>query len=390
MKPIPDKSLSADGLAVTQGRVRLLRKEMLVHWTEETSALCSADHTVYLYIYETGVFRKLFTIPPKNNTLSGRMKYAMARSWIRQRLMPSSGIGNVTKTAEGDVVVIFDRVYCYSDKSHDRPVDVIHCDASPGFATPLRGGMAVHGITDNIYFGEYLNGHQRDIRIFCVNASSRSMQECWRFSRQEIKHIHAIHYDRFRSRLWICTGDLDHESNIYYTDDEFSSVHKFGGGDQSWRAIAMLFDEHGMEWGMDAGKDAPAEAVNYIYRYDFITGISSKRTLVGNPVYAACEFADGTAIMQTTYEPGRPQATPEAAALWRRDQQGDWANLLEISYGITRPRQGTGAYGYICLPQGVSPADRLLFTPINCGNGSHMLYEWTSDQVPATNSVHHA
>lgn len=290
--------------------------------------------------------------------------------------MPGPGIGNLTRTTDGDVVVIFDRVYWYSEKSRNRLASVISCDAEPEFATPLRGGIAVHEVSNKIYFGEYLNGHQRDIRIFFVDVSRPSVRECWRFSRAEIKHIHSIHYDRFRNRLWICTGDLDHESNLYYTDDEFSSVHKFGGGDQSWRAIAMLFDEHGMEWGMDAGKDASADEINYIYRYEFKTGLRSKRMLVGNPVYSACEFSDGTAVMQTTFEPGRLQETPEAAALWIRDQQGGWENLLELQYEVIKSRQGVGKYGYICLPKGKSPVNRLLFTPVNCGSKSYVLYEW--------------
>lgn len=374
-RAIPDGDFS-----VRRGRVRPLRREMWAHWTDENSALCSLDHSVYRYTYETGQFEKLFSIPPRTNTLSGRIKDRLARSWVRRYLLPGSGIGNLTRTNDGNVVVIFDRIYWYSERKPDRLATVISCDAEPEFATPLRGGATAHGISNKVYFGEYLNGHQCDIRVFCIDVSIPSMRECWRFSRQEIKHIHAIHYDRFRSRLWICTGDLDHESNIYYTDDEFSSIKKFGGGDQSWRAIAMVFDEHGMEWGMDAGKDAPADAVNYIYRYDFRTGIRSSRVLVGNPVYSACEFADGAAVMQTTFEPGRPQNTPETAALWMRDKQGAWTNILELPYDVTKPRQGVGAYGYICLPQGISPVNRLLFTPVNCGTNSHVLYEWAGDR----------
>ena len=360
----------------SQGEIRCLRREMLVHWTDASSALCSLDHSVYRYTYEHGIFQWLFKLPPRNDSLLGRLKDRMARSWFRRNLIPGSGINNLTKTADGDVVIIFDRVYWYSKKKSDGLATVIPCDAVPKFAPPLRGGAAVHGLSNNIYFGEYLNGHQCDIRVFCVNVSVPLVRECWRFSRAQIKHIHSIHYDSFRSRLWICTGDLDHESCIYYTDDEFSSVHKFGGGDQSWRAIAMLFDEHGMEWGMDAGKDAPADAVNYIYRFDFRSGQRSKQITIGNPAYSACEFADGAAVMQTSFEPGRPQKTPEAAALWIRDHQGGWSGFLELPYGITTPRQGVGKYGHIYLPQGKSPKNRLLFTPVNCGNRSYVLYEW--------------
>lgn len=367
---------TAVDFSVSQGEVRRLRSEMLVHWTDASSALCSLDHSVYRYTYEDGIFQWLFKLPPRNNTLSGRLKDRMARSWLRRYLIPGAGIDNLTKTVDGNVVIIFDRVYWYSEKKADGLATVIPCDATPEFSPPLRGGTTVHGVSNNIYFGEYLNGHQRDIRVFRVDVSGPSVQECWRFTRAQIKHIHSIHYDRFRCRLWICTGDLDHESCIYYTDDEFSSVHKFGGGDQSWRAIAMLFDEQGMEWGMDAGKDAPADALNYIYRFDFITGKRTKQIAIGNPAYSACEFVNGLAMMQTSFETGRLQNTPEVAALWIRDQQGDWSGLLELPYEITRPRHGVGRYGHIYLPQGVGPKNRLLFTPINCGNRSYVLYEW--------------
>src|SRR5690606_8868361 len=111
----------------------------------------------------------------------------------------------------------------------------------------------VHPFSQRVYYGEYLNGHYRDIRVCRVDIETHKVETCWSFPRSETKHIHAIHYDRFRNRLWICTGDRDHESSFYYTDDEFATVHHFAGGDQSWRAIAMLFDETGMEWGMDAG-----------------------------------------------------------------------------------------------------------------------------------------
>lgn len=362
--------------SVRHGQVHRLRNEMLVHWTDEYTALCSIDHSVYRYTYEGGAFQWLFKLPPRLNTWSGRFKNSLARSWFRRYLMPGSGINNLIKTSGGDVVVIFDRVYWYSEKKPDKLAAVIPSDAVPEFAPPLRGGATVHGVSNKIYFGEYLNGHQRDIRVFCVDVSASSVWECWRFSREQIKHIHSIHYDRFRSRLWVCTGDSDHESCLYYTDDEFSSVHKLGGGDQTWRAIAMLFDENGMEWGMDAGKDAPADAVNYIYRYDFNSGQRSSRKTIGNPAYSACEMADGMAVMQTSFEPGRCQETPEAAALWIRDQQGVWSNLLELPYGMTKPRQGVGKYGHIYLPQGKSPKNRLLFTPVNCRYRSYVLYEW--------------
>jgi hypothetical protein len=359
----------------SHGQVRGLRREMLVHWSDADSALCTLDHAVYRYTYETDRFEWLFRLPPKVDSWAGRCKDRLARSWLKQRWMPGPGISDLVQLANGDVVVIYDRIYWYSDRFAAPVAAVLACNALPALAPPLRGGIAVHGASQRVYFGEYLNGHDRYIRVFCIDVSANVVRECWRFSRQEIKHIHAIHYDKFRRRLWVCTGDLDHESNLYYTDDEFSTLHKFGGGDQSWRVIAMLFDEHGMEWGMDAGKDAPADAINRIYRHDFRSGQRSERMVIGNPAYAACDFSDGTAVMQTTFEPGRLQDTPEAAALWLRDRQGNWTRVLSLPYGAMN-RPGVGRYGMIYLPRGQSPSGRLLFTPVNCQGMSYVLCEW--------------
>ncbi|MCH8538761.1 MAG: hypothetical protein LAT66_13450 [Alkalimonas sp.] len=198
----------------------------------------------------------------------------------------------------------------------------------------------------------------------------QTVSACWEFEREEIKHVHAIRYDSYRNRLWVTTGDQDHECAIYYTDDEFVTLHKLGGGDQSWRAISLLFYPDCIEWGMDAGKDAPADAINHIYRYHFESQQREQVATIGNPAYFATPCADGSAILATTFEPGRQQDTPEQAALWRRSPQGDWQPLLALDYQDSQMAT-VGRYGMIYLPSGELPANQLLFTPINCA-GSHL------------------
>jgi len=278
---------------------------------------------------------------------------------------------NMVALANGDVVVIYDHIYWYSPALHGAYAEVLATDGACA-ASPLRGGVAVHTQSQLIYYGEYLDG-DCPIRVCRINVPERKIEFCWAFERSDIKHIHAIHYDRFRNRLWICTGDLDHESTFYYTDDEFQTVHRFAGGDQSWRAIAMLFDDTGMEWGMDAGKDAPADVNNRIYRYEFASSLRTERAVIGNPAYAACEFADGTAMMQTTFEPGRRQDTPEEAALWYRGRDRKWRKTLSLPYA-PHPRTGVSKYGSILLPSGISPVGQLLLTPVNCSTGNYRLH----------------
>lgn len=349
-------------------------------WSDAEGCWCTRDLWVFRFDYRTGQFRKVFRLPRKANGLLARVKDALARSALRRRLRPGADVDNLVQLANGEVVVIFDQVYRYvPGRPGEYNAEVLPTTAKPPMAAPLRGGVAVHGPSQRVYFGEYLNGHQRDIRVFRVDTTARSVDACWSFPRSDIKHIHAVLYDRFRNRLWICTGDQDHESAFYYTDDEFQTVHRFAGGDQSWRAIAVLFDETGMEWGMDAGKDAPAHAVNRIYRYHFATGERTERAVIGNPAYAACTLSDGTALMQTSFEPGRLQDTPEAVALWLRGHDRTWRPCFELPYRL-RPRTGAGRYGHLLLPGGVSPAGQVLCAPVNTTSHAYHLLRLCWDE----------
>lgn len=359
-------------------KIRRISAEMLVHWTDTESALCVRDHWVYRYHYLSGILTKVCRIPPQQTSLSGRLKDALARSALLQWLRPTAGLGHVYQTRRGDIVIIYDRIYLYRTGQLGVVATPQPSSIQPEVATPLLGGIAEHGVSGKLYYGEYLNGHSRDIRVIRFDPATQQQQVCWQFSRSEIKHVHAIHYDPYRNRLWLCSGDTDSESAIYYTDDEFATLHCLGRGSQQWRAIALWCDATGIEWGMDAGKDAPAEAMNQLYRMELdaggaATGEPELLQQVGNPVYAALSGADGGVWLQTTYEPGRLQPTPEAAALWHRPAGGAWQQLLSLDYQH-QPRRGVSKYGYLLLPKGTTPAGQLLYSPVNCRGGHYGLY----------------
>lgn len=347
-------------------------------WSDETGCWCTSDHWVFRYEYASGHLRKVFRLPRKQHSILGRTKDVLARSWLRRRFAPGVGIDTLVQRTNGDLVLVYDQVYWYSPNRHQREAQALPFAGQPALASPLRGGAAVHGQSQHVYFGEYLNGHQRDIRVARVDVNRQRVEICWTFSRSEIKHVHAIHYDRFRNRLWVCTGDLDHESAFWYTDDEFQTLHRFAGGDQTWRAIAVLFDENGMEWGMDAGQDALAEAINRIFRYDFITEERSERAVIENPAYAACAIEGGSAVVQTSFEPLRQQVTPTEVALWIRAPAGGWAPLLRLPYRA-RSVRGQMPYGHLLIPQGVCPQGQLLCKPVNTAQHSQLLLlHWVS------------
>lgn len=341
-----------------------LGRELLPHSSDASGCLVSRDHFIFRYRYLDGQLLPICRLPPAADGVLSQLKDVLARSPLRLRWFPGPGLEHVVSVDDTTTLIVYDKIYIHRADSDGAPAKAVAWRDSRPLYTPLRGGVAVHAISRKAYFGEYLNGRKLGVRIYRVDAIRGQVEVCWNFSGSEAKHVHSVHYDRYRNRLWVCTGDLDHESAIYYTDDEFVTLHKLGGGDQTWRAIALLFDEGGVEWGMDAGKDAPAEAINHIYRFDFSSGHRSVQATVGNPVYAACDFEDGTAVMATSFEPGRKQATPSEAALWRRGADRRWQKVFVLDFAPSH-RKGIGEYAHLLLPKGVMPSGAAFFTPVN-------------------------
>ncbi len=151
---------------------RRIAPEMLVHWTDTESALCVRDHWVYRYHYQSGALTKVCRIPPQQLSLTGRVKDALARSALLQWLRPTAGLGHVYQTRRGDIVIIYDRIYLYRTGQLGVVATPQPSSIQPEVATPLRGGIAEHGVSGKLYYGEYLNGHSRDIRVISFDPAT--------------------------------------------------------------------------------------------------------------------------------------------------------------------------------------------------------------------------
>jgi hypothetical protein len=349
-------------------------ENMLVHFSTELYCICSRDHFIYRYSYDKQELALICRLPASDDSLKGLIKDWIARTSLMQKIRKSPGIWHVLM-ANDEVVVIYDKVYRHSANHNSKFMKVMPCIGDSGsFLPPLRGGCAVHLQSQNVYFGEYVIDRSQAVKILRIDLQANLVSTAYTFQPGQIRHIHAIRYDKFRNRLWITTGDSNSESAFYYTDDEFATVHRFAGGDQSWRAISLIFDAHGMEWGMDAGKDAEATDINKIYRYDFQTDCRSELAVIGNPAYYSAESSDGCAWLATTFEPGRLQDTAEQAALWYRDQHGNWEQVMAFDYSA-KPRKGVSKYAQLLLPYGICPAETLMFTPINTSEHHFSAYK---------------
>lgn len=345
----------------------IIKNKLMAHFSTPEYCLCSYDHFVVSYNYSTEKLSKVCKIPAHDQSYLGQIKDKIRRCALARYFSNSLGLGHVIQLASGTVIILYDKIYRYDPKSNTGIADCVFDLAATDIFLPLRNGIAIHPHSNKAYFGEYINGIKRAVRIICLSEDGKKSNVCYTFTEAEIKHVHGIYWDKYRNRLWITTGDSDTESHFYYTDDEFKSVHKFNGGDQTWRAVSLIATENHLFWGMDAGKDAPSDAINYIYRLNLTTGERVRLETIGNPAYHMVQTESGAMVMGVTFEPGRKQDTETKASIYYSKSGEQWQEVVSMPYQA-KNLTGRSQYAYIFPPSGIIPDDKLLFTPINIEN----------------------
>jgi hypothetical protein len=350
-----------------KSNISIIKNKLMAQFSTPEYCLCSTDHFVVSYNYITEKVTNVCKIPANDQSVLGQIKDKIRRSALARHFSNSLGLGHVIQLASGTIIIIYDKIYRY-EPTNESGVATNVFDLSPDdIYPPLRNGIAVHPLSNNAYFGEYINGIKRPVRIIRLSEDGKKTEVCFTFKENEIKHVHGIYWDKYRNRLWVTTGDSDTESHFYYTDDEFATVHKYNGGDQTWRAVSLVATENHLMWGMDAGKDAPSDAINYIYRLDLTTGNRERIETIGNPAYHMVQTQSGAMVMAVTYEPGRKQDTETKANIYYSKTGEQWQNLLSMPYEAQH-LTGRSQYAYAFPPSGIIPDDKLLFTPINVEN----------------------
>ena len=139
----------------------------------------------------------------------------------------------------------------------------------PHYGLGVGRGILTYGFKSlgdrEIYWGEYFrNAARGPVKIYRSGDQGMSWEVVREFEAGFTRHIHSIQQDPFTNKLWICMGDLDHESRIGWSDDGFKSISYIGSGKQMWRSSHVVFTEEAVYWGTDSGFDDSAG----IYRWD--------------------------------------------------------------------------------------------------------------------------
>ena len=111
---------------------------------------------------------------------------------------------------------------------------------------------------DKLIFGDYgLNPDHQPVNVYCRETDGR-WEILYSFPAGTVCHIHNIIHSG--DRIYILTGDEDPECGIWYTDDEFETVHPLLLGNQQYRCCQMLPAPEGLFFVTDA----PSEP-NWLY-----------------------------------------------------------------------------------------------------------------------------
>lgn len=208
----------------------------------------------------------------------------------------------------------------------------------------------------NLLWGEYFKNQKRgEVEVYVSSDQAWSWQVVYRFRKNSIRHVHGVFYDPYDDRIWVTTGDEDHESAIWVTDDRFKTLEKVIGSNQQSRALQLLFTNDYVYFGTDT----PFET-NHIYRLDKSSGRIEKLASVDTSVYWGCKVGDAL-FFSTALEPSTVNVC-KFVSIWGSLDGKRWRKVAKYKKDFW-PKKSC-EIGQIYLPQGNNTTGYLFYTPV--------------------------
>lgn len=315
-----------------------------VEWAEPGSYYLSRQNRIFHGTSLKPPFREIGRVgAPSWKSLAANFRLA-------QRLLRFF-VYNLIPLSNGEIFVTFDKT-----------VGVFDVDGNfrelGGLVRPcrvLRAGCAVDR-DGNIFFGEYLANNERGpMRIYRYTPGTDALVVAHTFPAGSIKHIHGVYFDEHSKSIYCLTGDAESECRILRSCDGFESIDVVGSGDETWRAVSILFDESNFFYGTDAEfRD------NQIIRVERST---LERTTIGEvsgTVFYAKKI--GEDLFFTTTAENAPSQKENVAALWHVSPDGKCAKLA--SYRKDLWHGGLFMFGTIHFPFLNDDGDALYFNVV--------------------------
>lgn len=224
-----------------------------------------------------------------------------------------------------------------------------------------------------LYYGQYeRNRERRPVSVFGSFDGGRTWSDVHEF--RGVRHIHGVFHDPFEDCFWMTTGDDDHESALWRTDDRFKTVERVLGGSQQTRAVHLLFNEQYVYFGSDTPREP-----NFLYRLNRRTGAVEQLQAVGESVFFAAKV--GSWLMFSTACEPSPVNTSQEAAVWGSPDGENWTCLQRRrkDFWPSLAMQ----HGQFWFPAGSGDTDRIWVTALAVeGHGT----SWQLELPPVASS----
>ncbi len=293
-------------------------KGYTIEWAETGNYFLSRRNALYHSENLKPPFKKIAVID------APFWKQAASSIRLAQRLLRFQ-VTNVIPLENGDLFITFDKsVGIIRNGKHQE---------LKGLSRPCRvlRAACARDESGDIYFGEYLANDERgEMRIYRYKQGSDTLVTAYIFPKDSIKHIHGIYFDKFTKSLFCLTGDDEKECRILRSFDGFQTMEAIGEGDETWRAVSILFDEKSYFYGMDAEFRA-----NHIYKLDRESLERKSLGEVNGTVFYSKQIAES--LFFTTTAENAPSQTENVAALWQVDENDRLQKLISFEKDSWHP-----------------------------------------------------
>ncbi|MCB0360960.1 MAG: hypothetical protein KDD44_15030, partial [Bdellovibrionales bacterium] len=178
-----------------------------------------------------------------------------------------------------------------------------------------------------LYLGEYFQNNEREaVRIYRVPRNSASAEVVFEFAPGEIRHVHGLYRDPADGSIWCLTGDRPSECRILRSTDGCKTFETVGGGDETWRAVSIVFHSRGCLYGMDA-----EFRQNAIFRLQR-NGLREEICDVSAPIYYSQAFGE-CSVFATTAELC-PSQVGRSASILGIAEDGNVENIVSFEKDI--------------------------------------------------------
>ncbi len=282
-----------------------------IEWAEEGNFYLSRRNVLFHSENLKPPFKKITVID------APFWKQAASNLRLAQRLLRFM-VTNVIPLKNGDLFVTFDKSVGIVKNGKYQGLQ--------GLMRPCRVLRAACAIDKNgdLYFGEYLANDERgEMRIYKYVQGADSLEVVYTFPANSIKHIHGLYADEFTDSICCLSGDNEKECQIIRSFDGFQNTEIIGAGDETWRAVSILFDKENFYYGTDAEFRS-----NQIFKLNRQNLERKNLGEVDGTVFYSKKL--GEDLFFTTTAENAPSQKENVAALWQVNSVGKCETLIKF------------------------------------------------------------